>query len=119
MANIETFMNIRYKFERRRYGHSKSTRFFTWLTYRTPSTPNHEWETYGDPWPKVRLNKAELNEALHNIVSSSLRVGDRIKLNTGAEARVVGKSGYDLHVVLLNGLKGTFTIPSTAYYEVL
>jgi hypothetical protein len=73
MANIETFGVIRYKFERRRYGTGPSTRFFTWLVYRTPNTPDHEWETYGDPWPKVRLNKKELEAALEDIASKMQR----------------------------------------------
>lgn len=114
----EKFMNISYKFDRRRYGHGKTTKFFTWLMFRTPFTPDHEWETYGDPWPKVKLNKKELDEALHNIVSSFLRIGNRIRLNTGAEAQVVSKQGYNLGIVV-HGLSDVVVIPSTAFYEVL
>jgi len=114
----ETFMNIRYKFTRRRYGHGSSVKFFTWLEYRTPHTPEHEWETYGDPWPKARLNKQELSEALHNIVSGSLRIGDRIRINTGAEALVQGFSDHDL-IVYIPNFERTFTIPNTQIAEVL
>jgi hypothetical protein len=65
---IDEYKGIRYKFERRRYGSGPSTRFFTWLMYRTPNT-GPEWESYGDPWPKVRLNKKELQAALDDIIS--------------------------------------------------
>jgi hypothetical protein len=114
----ESFMNIRYKFSRRRYGHGKSVKFFTWLEYRVATDPAGEWKTYGDPWPKSRLNKQELNEALHNIVSSTLRVGDRIRINRGSEARVEGHSGYDL-IIYVPDFDQVFTIPSTQIAEVL
>lgn len=68
---VETFTdgNVEYYFERRRYGTGPSIRFFTWLNYRVK--PSKEWQTYGDPWPKVRLNKTELAEALADIKSKS------------------------------------------------
>lgn len=118
MSQPETFMNIRYQFTRRRYGRKRSIKFFTYLEYRVQTDPAGEWHTYGDPWPKARLNKQELNEALHNIVSSTLRIGDRVRLNTGAEARIVSKQGYALGVVI-HDLEEVFVVPSTGIAEVL
>jgi hypothetical protein len=62
MLVIFTNGNIEYYFERRRYG---SRAFFTWLNYRVK--PNTAWKSFGDPWPKQHLSRAELQSALAEI----------------------------------------------------
>jgi hypothetical protein len=92
----ETYKGIPYRFERRRYGATGTMRFFTWLHYQ--DTVTLEWKTYGDPWPKPRLNRAELTEALDKIFGSSLRIGDRVRLHTGMIARVESHQGDEIGV---------------------
>lgn len=86
---MERFIHrhIEYGFERRRYG---TCRFFTWLMWRPKgSEPGTPWQSYGDPWPKARLNKQELQEALAIIFLRTLNVGDTVRVQTGAVGQVV------------------------------
>lgn len=86
---IKQYLNIEYSFERRRYGVAK---FFTWLNYRVKGT--QEWLSYGDPWPKARLNRHELIDALNSVVVQSTKPGTRVRTQLG-EARIVDADGGD------------------------
>ncbi len=74
MLKIQEYQNIEYMFKRRRYGSRVcgTTRFFTWLMWRKAGSPGAGWETYGDPWPKVKLNKKELKVALDDIIATKV-----------------------------------------------
>jgi hypothetical protein len=48
-----TLAGVCFRFVRRRYGN----RTFTWLHYQDASGV---WQSYGDPWPSVRIPKADL-----------------------------------------------------------
>lgn len=111
----ETWHGIEYFFSRRRYGTGANQRTFTWLYWRKAGSS--EWLAYGgDPWMKIRLNKKELAKALHNIQARTLQIGDRVRLHTGAEARVESHPGNDIGVSTEHGV---FVVPPTAIVEVL
>src|ERR1700688_1244154 len=90
------YLNIEYDFQRRRYGCTSTMQFYTWLMYRGPADPAKPnatpWETYGDPWPKVRLNRTELNKALADILTRVIKPGARIHTVLG-DGVVTGASG--------------------------
>lgn len=124
-VQIERTFDIEYYFERRRYGTPSNPRWFVWLNWRRVST-NSAWKSFGDPWPKVTPNKIELRDALNSIRFEYLiNAGDRtsganpgtlVKLNTGADARVVDRTEKgELVVVLLRDENGPeYTVPMTA-----
>jgi hypothetical protein len=56
LLNID---GVRLAVARRRYG----TRTFTWLSY----ADGHDWQSYGDPWPSVRIPRAQLEIAVREI----------------------------------------------------
>lgn len=78
---MENYLNLEYTFERRRYGATCTMKFFTWLNYRVKGS--QEWHTYGDPWPKARLNRRELRDALHDIVTRTMKPGTRVRTTNG------------------------------------
>lgn len=84
----ESYLNFEYTFERRRYGGGRSCRFFTWLKYRVKGET--AWETFGDPWPKPRLNKVELQAALNDIACITIKPGMRVRTHLGDQDIVKG-----------------------------
>lgn len=56
-----TINGVNLMLERRRYG----TRTFTWLMFY--GGENLRWCGYGDPWPSVRIPKAQLQMAVEDI----------------------------------------------------
>ena len=103
MRELLTYLNIEYSFERRRYGTMK---FFTWLIYRVKGS--QEWQSYGDPWPKARLNRAELNEALNTIVVRATKPGTLVRTQLGG-ARIVDANGgngcFSAHMDIFNAVR--------------
>lgn len=85
-------LNFEYDFKRRRYGRAQ---FYTWLLYRVPANPAKPnatpWETFGDPWPKPRLNKIELAKALDQIALLTIKPGSIVTTVLGA-AEITGVS---------------------------
>lgn len=89
-------LNFEYHFERRRYGVAK---FFTWVLYREVGTT--EWKSYGDPWPKSRLNKKEVGEVLGNITLRILPAGTRVQTHNGP-ATILGTQEHGLFTAKLD-----------------
>lgn len=88
--------HIEYYFERRRYGTGASSRTFTWLNWRVRvdgdiTKPRHVWNSYGDPWQKIKLNKKELAKALAHIMWLTTEVGGTIKNHMGWEGKILEK----------------------------
>lgn len=130
-VKIERTFDIEYYLERRRYGTPSNPRWFVWLLWRRiGASPQKSWMSFGDPWPKVTPNKKELAAALAQIrfehlitpggLSGTANPGTLIKLNTGADARVVDKTATELVVVLLRDEHGKeYHIPPSAVAYVL
>jgi hypothetical protein len=98
-VNILQHLNFEYTFERRRYGHGSTTKFFTWVSYRLPG---QQWKEFGgDPWMKSRLNKKEVGEVLSKITLRVLPVGQRVNTHSG-EATILGVEGEYFRIRLDN-----------------
>jgi hypothetical protein len=107
-------------FERRHYSSTGTMRFYTWLIYR--QLGSLEWQSYGDPWPKPRLNKRELTEVLDKITFRLLQPGQRVRMATGAPATIVSKHEPDfaeVFIVKLENGSQQFEVPAKAIAEVL
>lgn len=115
MKSTFNHLNFEYMFERRRYGATGTMRFYTWLLYRKIGTL--EWQTYGDPWPKPRLNKRELSEALDNITFRVLNVGDCVRVERGSEGTIISKP--ENGILCFEFELGKFDIPASAIVAVL
>jgi hypothetical protein len=125
-VKIESTFDIEYYLERRRYGTPSNPRWFVWLLWRRISAnPQKQWNSFGDPWQKVTPNKKELTAALAQIrfqylvtpggLSGTANPGTLVKLNTGADARVIDKTEKELIVVLMSDEQGKeYTVPPSA-----
>ena len=119
MKRTFNHLNFEYMFERRRYGATGTMNFYTWLIYR--KVGSLEWQSYGDPWPKPRLNQRELKEALGKITFRLIVPGQHVRLSTGATAVVNAKHEENFHEVLtvtLEELNKTFEVPASVVVEV-
>lgn len=91
-------LNFEYDFERRRYGATGTMKFYTWLKYRVPADPAKPnatpWQSFGDPWPKPRLNKKELEAALDEILTRTIPIGSRVQTVNG-QAIIAGTDRLD------------------------
>lgn len=99
MKSTFNHLNFEYMFERRRYGTGASIKFFTWVLYRPVGTT--EWQAYGDPWPKGRLNKKEVGEVLGNITLRVLSSGTRVQTCNGP-ATILGTQEHGLFTAKLD-----------------
>src|ERR1700676_3121612 len=95
-------------------------RFYTWMLYR--QLGSLEWKSYGDPWPKARLNKRELSEALNKITCRLLLPGQRVRLESGRTCTIVLVA--ETFVIKLDSEyadpgKDQFEVPASAIVEVL
>ena len=113
--------NIDYQFERRRY----SNRTYTWLHWRKAThegVGESEWQTYGDPWPSVRISKADLREALNDIRFGMLTVGAQVRLGNGPIGTVQGLNhATKIAQVTINDWETTkvFDVPASNIVEIL
>ena len=117
-APREVAYNIEYQFERRRY----NNRTFTWLHWRKRDQAlDNPWRTYGDPYPTVRISKADLTKALDDIRFSLLSTGSRIRIGTGAEATVVSLDFLKREAeVLVDTCPGrTYVTPANHIVEII
>jgi hypothetical protein len=120
---IEHAYNIEYYFERRRYARlDVSNGMYTWLLYRRAGT--QEWQAYGDPWNKVRLNQQELSEALAHIRWLLVQVGDTVRIGTGARGVVqskvewTGGTSQEGVTILFRDINQVHFVPNSAIVEI-
>lgn len=69
MPQIRIISGIEVRFIRRKYGTGTSTRFYTWLHWKDAEGA---WQCYGDPWPSSTIPKAELQNAMAEIMAKRM-----------------------------------------------